>query len=97
MKVRVCRPSVPRRGRPAHPLTDDFRRVEVCAPVALRLTPHTGPRGFVMDGADLALVDVEVVDAQGREIAAATNRREAAGDPTAHAEILALREAARRC
>ncbi|WP_222432955.1 tRNA adenosine(34) deaminase TadA [Corynebacterium canis] len=31
----------------------------------------------------------------GRELAAATNRREADGDPTAHAEILALREAAR--
>lgn len=38
------------------------------APVALRLTPHTGPRGFVMDGADLALVDVEVVDAAGRRV-----------------------------
>ena len=31
----------------------------------------------------------------GSELAAATNRREADGDPTAHAEILALREAAR--
>ena len=35
-----------------------------------------------------------VIDAQGRELAAAANAREAAGDPTAHAEILALREAA---
>jgi hypothetical protein len=37
-------------------------------PVALRLTPHMSPRGFVMDGADLALVDVEVVDASGRRV-----------------------------
>jgi hypothetical protein len=38
------------------------------APVALRLKPHTSPRGFVMDGADIALVDVEVVDAAGRRV-----------------------------
>ncbi|GAA4911728.1 tRNA-adenosine deaminase [Actinomycetospora succinea] len=35
-----------------------------------------------------------VIDADGRELAAAANAREATGDPTAHAEILALREAA---
>jgi tRNA(adenine34) deaminase len=35
-----------------------------------------------------------VVDAGGRELAAACNGREALGDPTAHAEILALRAAA---
>jgi tRNA(adenine34) deaminase len=35
-----------------------------------------------------------VVDAGGREIAAAGNAREALGDPTAHAEVLALRAAA---
>lgn len=35
-----------------------------------------------------------VVDASGRELARATNAREASGDPTAHAEILALRAAA---
>ena len=35
-----------------------------------------------------------VVDADGRELAAAVNAREATGDPTAHAEILALRAAA---
>ncbi|MDD7941497.1 nucleoside deaminase [Actinomycetospora lutea] len=40
-------------------------------------------------------VGAVVVDAQGRELAAAANAREAAGDPTAHAEILALREAAK--
>jgi len=35
-----------------------------------------------------------VVNADGRELAAACNSREALGDPTAHAEILALRAAA---
>jgi tRNA(adenine34) deaminase len=35
-----------------------------------------------------------VVDAAGRELAAACNAREALGDPTAHAELLALRAAA---
>jgi len=35
-----------------------------------------------------------VVDARGRELAAACNAREATGDPTAHAEVLALRAAA---
>ncbi len=34
-------------------------------PAAIRLTPHTGPGGWRADGADLALVDVEVVDAEG--------------------------------
>ena len=35
-----------------------------------------------------------VVDADGRELAAACNAREALADPTAHAELLALRGAA---
>jgi len=35
-----------------------------------------------------------VLDGSGRELAAACNAREALGDPTAHAEILALRAAA---
>ncbi|MEJ2869605.1 nucleoside deaminase [Actinomycetospora sp. OC33-EN08] len=40
-------------------------------------------------------VGAVVVDAAGRELAVATNAREALGDPTAHAEVLALRAAAR--
>jgi len=44
------------------------------APAALRLTPHTGPRGFVADGADLAMVDVEVVDARGRRVPTANDK-----------------------
>ncbi|MGV9674575.1 nucleoside deaminase [Nocardia sp. NPDC003482] len=39
-------------------------------------------------------VGAVVVDATGRELARAANAREATGDPTAHAEILALRAAA---
>lgn len=39
-------------------------------------------------------VGAVVVDAEGRELAAACNSREALRDPTAHAEILALRAAA---
>ncbi len=35
-------------------------------PAALRLTPLTGPGGLRADGSDVALVDFEVVDAQGR-------------------------------
>jgi beta-galactosidase len=37
----------------------------VGAPVALRLTPRLGPGGFLADGADVALVDVEAVDVRG--------------------------------
>lgn len=35
-------------------------------PVALRLTPLTGPDGWRADGADIALFDVEAVDAAGQ-------------------------------
>ena len=42
-------------------------------PAAIRLTPHTSPRGLRADGADLALVDVEVVDAQGDRCPTALN------------------------
>ncbi|MES2475307.1 MAG: DUF4982 domain-containing protein [Verrucomicrobiota bacterium] len=42
---------------------------------ALRLTPHVSPasHGFRADGADLALVDVEVIDAKGRRVPTALN------------------------
>lgn len=43
------------------------------APVAIKLTPRTSARGFVMDGADIALVDVEVIDAKGRRVPVANN------------------------
>ncbi|GGP36797.1 tRNA-specific adenosine deaminase [Saccharothrix coeruleofusca] len=51
---------------------------------AARLAPETGdiPIGAVVFGPD------------GAELARACNAREALGDPTAHAEVLALRQAA---
>lgn len=36
------------------------------APKRLKLTAHTGPGGLRADGADVALIDIEVVDALGR-------------------------------
>ncbi len=47
-----------------------------------------------MAGADDVPIGAVVFDAGGRELARAANAREALGDPTAHAEILALRAAA---
>ena len=44
------------------------------------------------DPADVP-VGAVVFDADGRELARAANAREATGDPTAHAEVLALRAA----
>ena len=38
------------------------------APAAIRLTPHVGPTGLHADGSDLALIDVEVVDADGQRV-----------------------------
>ena len=42
-------------------------------PVALRLKAITNPAGFKADAADLALVEVEVIDAQGRRCPTALN------------------------
>ncbi|MES2465556.1 MAG: DUF4982 domain-containing protein, partial [Armatimonadota bacterium] len=42
-------------------------------PAALRLTPRTGPGGLRADGSDIALVDVEVVDAAGNRCPTALN------------------------
>jgi beta-galactosidase len=35
-------------------------------PKALKLTAHTGPKGLLADGSDVAFIDFEVTDAQGR-------------------------------
>lgn len=43
-------------------------------PVALKLTPITGPKGWLADGSDVALIDVEVVDAEGRRCPLAKGR-----------------------
>jgi hypothetical protein len=42
-------------------------------PTRVRLTVHTGPDGLRADGADMALVDVEVVDAEGNRCPTALN------------------------
>jgi tRNA(adenine34) deaminase len=60
---------------------------EVLIRRALRIAAAAPRTGDVPIGA-------VVVDAEGRELAVACNGREAIGDPTAHAEILALRAAA---
>lgn len=44
------------------------QRVTTGPAVALRLTPRVGPFGWRADAADLALVDVEAVDSQGRRV-----------------------------
>ena len=48
-------------------------------------------------GPDDVPIGAVVFGADGAELARAANAREALGDPTAHAEILALRAAARVC
>jgi tRNA(adenine34) deaminase len=74
-----------RRPPPREPVarTSDERLVRRALELAAA-APRTGdvPIGAV------------VVDADGVELAAACNAREALGDPTAHAEVLALRAAA---
>ncbi|HEY3957042.1 MAG TPA: nucleoside deaminase [Streptosporangiaceae bacterium] len=47
-----------------------------------------------LPGADVP-VGAVVLDATGRLVATGRNRREATGDPTAHAEVEAIRQAAR--
>jgi tRNA(adenine34) deaminase len=56
---------------------------------ALREAQKAAPKGEVPIGA-------VVVDAEGKILARAHNLRESKGDPTAHAEVLALRKAAAR-
>ena len=59
----------------------DAAGVEVCRaevktagePAAIRLTPRTRPGGMWADGSDLALIDVEVVDAAGQRVPTAFN------------------------
>ncbi len=63
-------------------LTDDTDMVRAAIAAAADAGDRDVPVGAV------------VFDADGRELARAANAREALGDPTAHAEILALRRAA---
>jgi tRNA(adenine34) deaminase len=64
-----------------------FGRDEHFMRLALREAERAAPHGDVPIGA--------VVVREGEVIAAEGNERELRGDPTAHAEVLALREAAR--
>ena len=43
-------------------------RVTTGSPAALKLTPIYGPQGWLADGADIAMVDVEVVDSNGLRV-----------------------------
>ncbi|QRY62098.1 nucleoside deaminase [Gordonia sp. PDNC005] len=56
--------------------------------LALDAARHAGP--------DDVPIGAVIVGPDGSVLASAANRREADGDPTAHAEVLALREATRR-
>ncbi len=63
-------------------MPDDEQLIRTALDAASAAGPRDVPIGAV------------VFDAAGIELARAANAREAHGDPTAHAEILALREAA---
>jgi len=52
----------------------EYQLETVGEPAAVKLTPRTSPRGFIMDGADVALVDVEVVDSKGRRVPIANDK-----------------------
>lgn len=64
-------------------------------------SPYAAWLGLALDAASAALatgdvpVGAVVVSAEGEVLGAGWNAREADGDPTAHAEVVALREAAR--
>ena len=53
-------------------ITEDFKKTAGEA-VAIKLTPRVSPNGFVADGHDIALVDVEVVDKDGNRNPIALN------------------------
>ncbi|GAJ80583.1 tRNA-specific adenosine deaminase [Nocardia brasiliensis NBRC 14402] len=66
----------------AEPFPSDTDMVRAAIAAAAAADPRDVPVGAV------------VFDSTGRELARAANAREALGDPTAHAEVLALRRAA---
>ncbi len=69
--------------RPSQPERRARERMERALEVARSTPPGDVPVGAV------------VFDARGREVGRGVNRREASCDPTAHAEVVAIREAAR--
>lgn len=70
-------------------MTEIARTDDEMMRVALTAADDAAARGEVPVGC-------VIVDAHNREIARAANAREALADPTAHAEMIALREAAAR-
>lgn len=56
----------------AHKVSEDSKKT-AGEPAAIRLTTHTDPLGLRANGADVALVDVEVVDAKGQRCPTALN------------------------
>lgn len=61
---------------------------------AIRLALAEAPRALRSGDVPVGAV---VLDRHGQVLGTGYNRREAEGDPTAHAEVLALRAAARAC
>lgn len=53
-------------------ITEDAKKT-AGEPAAIRLTPRVSPNGFRADGADIALVDVEVIDKDGNRCPTALN------------------------
>ena len=49
------------------------QKITTGEPVALRLTNVKNPKGFMADGHDLALIEVEVIDAKGNRVPTALN------------------------
>lgn len=81
---------VPMTGRPSDAgAIEAFEAFEAWMRLALAEARRAGDDGDVPVGA-------VVVDADGQVIGAGRNERELTGDPTAHAEVVALRAAAAR-
>jgi beta-galactosidase len=53
-------------GRNGGAIVAEQRLISAGPPARIKLTPIVGPHGFEADGADVALIDVEVVDAKGQ-------------------------------
>jgi beta-galactosidase len=53
-------------GRSGGKITAQQELATTGAPAAIKLTPVLGPNGLQADGEDIALIDVEVVDAKGQ-------------------------------
>lgn len=71
------------------PTAVDAAQIDTLMGIALEEASAAGEHGDVPIGAVVARVD------NGEVLARRHNERELAGDPTAHAEVLALRDAAR--